>query len=108
LLTVVLLAHACAGRDDAAKSDAPAVPTGDQIVRESQDGPVKAKVAVAPAKPKLGDTIALTLTVEAEAGIELEMPPFGEALGRFSVGRVHPAREPTTRRWQDGDPRVPP
>lgn len=83
---IVLLALAVGCAEESAKPTESAAPApGDSIDKETSDGPVKAKVSLAPAKPKLGDPIVLTLTVEAEAGVEVEMPPFGEALGRFSV-----------------------
>lgn len=51
----------------------------------SEEGPVKATVELTPPTPRLGDALTLTLTVEAEAGVTVEMPSFGEALGRFSI-----------------------
>jgi len=36
--------------------------------------------------------LTLTLTVEAEAGVTVEMPAFGEALGRFSIVDFTPRR----------------
>jgi hypothetical protein len=42
-------------------------------------------VELTPPAPRLGDALTLTLTVEAEPGVTVEMPAFGEALGRFSI-----------------------
>ena len=48
---------------------------------------------------KLGDAIALNLTVEAESDVEVFMPAFGEALGQFNVVAFVP-REETTEEGQ--------
>ncbi|MDX9724495.1 MAG: hypothetical protein RBU37_27355, partial [Myxococcota bacterium] len=65
----------------------------DAIVKESSAGPVKATLTVGPSKPKLGDVITLLLEVEAEAGVELLMPPFGEQLGRFGIVDFTPEQQ---------------
>jgi hypothetical protein len=65
----------------------------DAVTRESKSGPVTAKVTVEPAKPALGDAVTLTLEVTAEPGVELRMPSFGEALGRFEVVDFVPRRQ---------------
>lgn len=51
----------------------------------SESGPVRATVRVAPESPRIGDSVQLELEVVAEAGVELLMPEFGEALDRFAV-----------------------
>jgi hypothetical protein len=48
-------------------------------------GPVEATVELAPAKPLIGDTVSLTITVVAEKDVEVLMPEFGEALERFAI-----------------------
>ena len=48
-------------------------------------GPVSASVAVAPEKVRIGDAVELTLTVRAEAKVEVLMPTFGESLERFDI-----------------------
>ncbi len=55
------------------------------ITKTSQEGPVKATVSLSPKAPKLGDQLVLTLSVESEPQVSVEMPPFGEALGRFAI-----------------------
>ena len=55
------------------------------IERSSQRGPVTAHIKIAPAKPRLGDDISLILEVEAEKGVELFMPEFGQSLDRFAI-----------------------
>lgn len=51
----------------------------------SESGPVQATVTALPDTPRIGDPIELVLEVTAEAGVELLMPEFGEALDRFAV-----------------------
>ena len=52
---------------------------------ETRSGPVTATVTLAPAEPRLGDRMELVLSVEAAPGVRVEMPSFGEALGRFTI-----------------------
>ena len=81
---------------DAADAEAP-------LSAETRQGPVTATVSLSPASPRLGDSLALTLTVEAEQGVAVEMPAFGDALGRFAIVDFAPGRETTergTRLWQ--------
>ncbi len=96
LLALALAAGSCA--EEAASEDAPiesvTVAEGTPISKTSASGPVKATVTVTPEKARLGDTLSLTLTVEADAGIHVEMPQFGEVLGRFTIVRFTPRRTP--------------
>lgn len=55
------------------------------LTRTKQEGPVSVVVSLSPAEPLLGDPLVLELIVESEAGVMVEMPAFGEALGRFSI-----------------------
>lgn len=48
-------------------------------------GPVSVRVALAPDNPVIGDTLELDLTVTAAREVEILMPEFGEALGRFQI-----------------------
>ena len=60
-------------------------PSGDAIVREYASGPVAVALSISPAEPRIGDVVELVLEARAEAGVELLMPEFGEALGRFEI-----------------------
>jgi len=62
----------------------------DAVSRTTEVGPVKAVVSLGPSAPKLGDALRLTLVVEADSGVTVEMPAFGEALGRFSIVEFAP------------------
>ncbi len=64
-----------------------------QIVRHNERGPVVVDLVVSPAEPVIGDVIELELQVRAEAGVEVMMPEFGEALGRFEIIDFAPSRE---------------
>ncbi len=57
----------------------------DTLSAITQDGPVQATVTLAPAAPRLGDALTLTLAVQAQPEVRLDMPAFGEALGHFAV-----------------------
>jgi len=51
----------------------------------AESGPVSATVHLSPAEPALGDTLILTLEVNAEPQVELLMPEFGDSLDRFAI-----------------------
>jgi hypothetical protein len=63
------------------------------LVRESSLGPVRVRVALEPAKPRIGDPLTLRIEASAEPGVELLMPEFGEALERFRVSEFVPSEE---------------
>jgi hypothetical protein len=59
-----------------------------------ENGPVKLTAAVKPAKARLSDDPVLTLTIDAERGVEIDKPPFGEDLGGF---KIVDSREPLAK-----------
>ena len=59
--------------------------SGEAIERHYELGPVAVELSVRPAKPVIGDIVELRLEARAEPGVELLMPEFGEALGRFEI-----------------------
>ena len=84
-LVAALLLAACA-QDESPVRAARDGPTNHAAsTRVTEEGPVKATVSLSPAQPRLGDPLSLSLSVEAEPGVTVEMPAFGEALGRFSI-----------------------
>ena len=91
----------------------------DPLRSETREGPVTATVMLAPSGPRLGDLMTLTLAVEAEPGVSVEMPSFGDALGRFTIvdfspraetaddGRTHLSQRYTLQAAASGRHRVP-
>jgi len=52
---------------------------------EAPDGRVRASLTVSPSRPRLSDTILLTLTIDMDRTIHVESPVFGTALGDLSI-----------------------
>lgn len=99
-LAVVLASCAQPEGDDPAEEtavggDAPIGHEAAPLVVETKEGPVTATMTLAPAAPRLGDSLVLALEVVAEAGVVVEMPAFGEALGRFAIVDFAPREEVT-------------
>ena len=100
-LAVVLLAvvlGSCTQSDDsgASEDDDGAGPTADRetpLAVETREGPVSARVTLAPPAPRLGDALVVTLEVTAKTGVAVDMPAFGEALGRFAIVDFAPREE---------------
>jgi hypothetical protein len=55
------------------------------IERRSEKGPVKLFVRVLPREPKLSDLVEMDVTVEAQPGVEIKPPAFGQAVGDFLI-----------------------
>ena len=55
------------------------------IERTAERGPVIALLRIEPGEPVIGDVVTLEFEVRAEPDVELLMPEFGEALGRFQI-----------------------
>ena len=73
-------------------------PPPEALSKETESGPVKARVQLWPTAPQLGDAIHLRLTVEAKPGVNAVAPFEHEALGRSRViGWTH-----DTERRDDG------
>jgi hypothetical protein len=93
LVLAVTLVSACAQEE----SDEPQEPAlehqGEALSAETDSGPIKARIELSPKKPRLGDVLLLTLEVEHGPKVRAELPPFGEALGRFTVLKFVPRRE---------------
>ncbi|MBC8187440.1 MAG: hypothetical protein H8E78_04440 [Proteobacteria bacterium] len=63
------------------------------IEHESTLGPVHVHLILSPSQPVIGDVVELELVVEALPGVEILMPEFGEALGRFEIVDFAPSEE---------------
>ncbi len=77
----LLLCPGC-GSDETAQTASDAA---DTARTERVLGPVKVVVEVDPREPRLSDNPTLTLTVEAEEGVDVTMPPFGSSLADFVI-----------------------
>lgn len=91
-LAALLSLIACQKPQSAAAPDA-GTPATESLVQTSESGPVRVSLSLQPKKPRLGDPLTLTLTVDAQPGVQVEMPPFGEALGRFAITSFTPRSE---------------
>lgn len=87
-LVVVALIAGCADREVPEAADLFAAfeqARGEPLAATTRLGPAVAEVELSPAAPRLGDVLYLELAVTAPDGVDVAMPPFGEALGRFSI-----------------------
>lgn len=113
LACAVAVASASVGCRPVGTEGASSSPPRDAVRKTTEDGPISATVEVWPPKPLLGNPIHLRLTVRARDGATVELPPWGEALGRFLlIGRfvpVHAQVAPDgSRTWvQDYDLQAP-
>ena len=91
MLAVIMLAAVC--RPSVGQTPVQtAAPDGLQT--RTERGPVVVDVRLVPDKPRLSDEPVLTLTVTAQDGVRVELPPFGESLGGFLIRDFH---EPLAR-----------
>ncbi len=77
---------------DAAASSA--ADSGESLERTYTLGPVEVILRVSATRPLIGDIVELRLEAVAEPGVELLMPEFGEALGRFEIVDFAPSQGP--------------
>ena len=85
LLSLFFFALALVGAAGADKSEI--------LAQSVERGPVRVELTLSPAEPEIGDVLELSLSVRAEAGVEVLMPEFGEALGRFEIVDFAPSEE---------------
>ena len=91
LFLAAALVFACAPSRD----EAPAGPDdSSSLVQEQERGPVKVTLRVTPREVSIADKIRFRITAEAEPGVRVDLPEFGESLGAFAVRdwRVFPER----------------
>jgi hypothetical protein len=82
MLSVCMGAALCGG---AAASDEVSSESSAELTSHAERGPVRVDLFVRPAQPVIGDVVELELVVRAEPDVEVLMPEFGEALGRFEI-----------------------
>ena len=70
-----------------------ALAAADDLSTTNALGPVKVETTLSPGKPVIGDEVRLEIKVRAEAGVEVLMPEFGEALNRYTILDFVPRHE---------------
>ena len=80
----------------AAREGGGVVSTSDAIERRAEKGPVKLLVRVWPQEPRLSDLVEMDVAVEAQPGVEIKAPAFGQAVGDFLI-RDYSERPPEKR-----------
>jgi len=73
------------------------------VTREAERGPVKLTVTCDKDKVSIAESVTLTLAVEAEPGVEVTLPQFGENLGEFQIRRFtesKPQPDAAKPRWE--------
>lgn len=97
-LAMLVALAACGGGGPARPAERAPEPPPEALARDTEQGPVKARVQLWPTAPTLGDPIYLRLTIETRPGATASAPFDHEALGRFRV--VH--WTPSSARRDDG------
>ena len=95
-----LLLAACTESSVDSTPPTPEPDDGEALSAQTREGPVLATVTLTPAEPRLGDALVLTLAVQAEAQVAVQMPAFGDALGRFDIVDFTPHEEATEESGQ--------
>ena len=86
---MLMLLFACQGGVvEEAFVEKQAIEATEQILEK---GGVEATLRFWPKEPALGDILHLELRVKTEEGWSVDMPPFGEALGRFQIIDFEPS-----------------
>lgn len=65
--------------------------TAEPLIKSFANGPVRGTVEVAPVPARLSDLLRLTLRIDADAAVEVSLPPAAGELGGFAVRTL---REP--------------
>lgn len=66
---------------------------GDATTRVNELGPVRVTTTLSPTHATIGDEITLEIQVEAEAGVEVLMPEFGDSLQRYTILNFVPRQQ---------------
>ncbi|MDA1048879.1 MAG: hypothetical protein O3C40_00150 [Planctomycetota bacterium] len=83
LIALMLVAILGCGRQEAVNNRT--AETSHVARTKLERGPVIVTVEVAPEPARLSDEPTLTLTIDHEQGVEVESPPFGDAMGDFII-----------------------
>ena len=93
LAAALALAPGCEPAPESTTAPVASDSGGEALTATTRAGPVAATVTLRPAAPRLGDALRLSLVVEADAGVVVDMPTFGDALGRFAIVGYAPREE---------------
>ena len=97
-----------------------ACPAASGVEKHVEKGPVKVTISLVPDEIRVGDTVTFTIAAVAARGVELIMPEFSEALGRFRIidyvptekvdrlGRTVSTQRYTLQVGMSGKRRIPP
>jgi hypothetical protein len=99
-LLLVLCCCAVAGCRSAEEDAPESAEPEPQVARtDLERGPLRVSVQVEPHPVRLSDEPTLTLTLDYEIGVQVEKPPFGEAVGDFQIrGFREPLPETSSER----------
>lgn len=90
LVAILLVLGGCRQAASPGKGEPPAKSPAAQTARSQVErGPVRVTVEVSPAPARLSDEPKLTLTISHLPGVTVRKPPFGEALGDFTIRNFH-------------------
>ena len=85
-LFLALVLCALAGCESGKTTVSTDKPAADNVLeRTAQKGPVKMTLRISPKEPRLSDLMSLDVIVQADAGVEVIPPTFGQAVGDFLV-----------------------
>jgi len=84
-ILIVLLAGCVDDKDAVSSEGNETVSDANSVKSVKELGPVKFTAEIAPKKARLSDEPRLTLTIEAEEGVTVKKPPFGENMGHFII-----------------------
>ena len=100
LLSLVSLWACGDSEESSVQPEAVAIEVKEGVEKEIQQGGLVVRTSVTPESLRLGDPFQLKLFVEGDSGIEIEMPPFGEALGRLTIVDFTPKQSTTDKDGQ--------
>ena len=94
-LSVLFGLIACGEETESSLTDtkSEAAESVNSIEREVTQGGLIVRTTITPDAVRLGDPFMLELVVEGRTDIEVEMPPFGEALGRLTIADFTPKQQ---------------
>jgi hypothetical protein len=90
-LSFSLIAFGLVGVAGFASEPTTSAPASQPLVREAHEGPVKLSITLDKDRLGLSDQITMKLRIEAEGGLQLQVPQFKDVLGDFLIKGIPPA-----------------